>query len=218
MLEPDYRCLVLTKRRATVAIGPNPLGLCHFAIGEHEQAIELFQWRCNAATATPRYKWDALLAFAPYLLRQYDLDCRGPAKPHTLIPITSRCSRSEPQRWRKWDRRMKPQTRPRHPGSFKWISFHNCRPAPAKFPLEKPGRHCPLPRGAFESGGPLGLIQSIGFACKRAIAGRSRTSWDETHASISKNCAPRFACVESTLNRIQPKAPPQRGRVTPSSF
>jgi adenylate cyclase len=48
------------------------LGLCHFAIGEHEQAIELFSTAVQRGNSDPRYKWTALLAFAHYLLRQYD--------------------------------------------------------------------------------------------------------------------------------------------------
>src|SRR5262249_61854447 len=48
------------------------LGLCHFAIGEHERAIELFSMAVQRRNSHPRYKLDALLGFAHYLLRQYD--------------------------------------------------------------------------------------------------------------------------------------------------
>jgi len=48
------------------------LGLCHFVIGEHEQAIGLFSTAVQRGNSDPRYKWDALLAFAHYLSRQYD--------------------------------------------------------------------------------------------------------------------------------------------------
>jgi tetratricopeptide (TPR) repeat protein len=48
------------------------LGMCHFAIGEHEQAIELFSMAVQRGNSDPRYKWNALLAFAHYLSRQYD--------------------------------------------------------------------------------------------------------------------------------------------------
>jgi adenylate cyclase len=48
------------------------LGLCHFAIGDHEQAVELFSTAVQRGNSDPRYKWTALLAFAHYLLRQYD--------------------------------------------------------------------------------------------------------------------------------------------------
>lgn len=48
------------------------LGLCHFVSGEHEQAIELFSMAVQRGNSDPRYKWTALLAFAHYLLRQYD--------------------------------------------------------------------------------------------------------------------------------------------------
>ena len=44
----------------------------HFAIGEHEQAIELFSTAVQRGNSDPRYKWTALLAFTHYLLRQYD--------------------------------------------------------------------------------------------------------------------------------------------------
>jgi tetratricopeptide (TPR) repeat protein len=48
------------------------LGLCHFAIGEHQQAIELFSTAVQRGNSDPRYRWDALLAFAHYMLGQYD--------------------------------------------------------------------------------------------------------------------------------------------------
>jgi adenylate cyclase len=48
------------------------LGLCHFSRGEHQQAIELFSMAVRRGNSDPRYKWDALLAFAHYMLGQYD--------------------------------------------------------------------------------------------------------------------------------------------------
>lgn len=48
------------------------LGICHFAIGEHAKAIELFSTAVQRGNSDPRYKWNALLAFAHYLSRQYD--------------------------------------------------------------------------------------------------------------------------------------------------
>jgi adenylate cyclase len=48
------------------------LGLCHFSRGEHERAIELFSMAVQRGSSDPRFRWDALLAFAHYLLRQYD--------------------------------------------------------------------------------------------------------------------------------------------------
>src|SRR6201996_8848649 len=48
------------------------LGLCHFSSGEHQQAIELFSLAVQRGNSDPRYKWNALLAFAHYLLGQYD--------------------------------------------------------------------------------------------------------------------------------------------------
>jgi adenylate cyclase len=53
------------------------LGLCHFVIGEHEQAVELFSTAVQRGNSDPRYKWTALLAFAHYLLRQYDAALSG---------------------------------------------------------------------------------------------------------------------------------------------
>ena len=48
------------------------LGFCHFSRGEHPQAIELFSMAVRRGNSDPRYKWDALLAFAHYMLGQYD--------------------------------------------------------------------------------------------------------------------------------------------------
>jgi TolB-like protein/class 3 adenylate cyclase len=48
------------------------LGLCHFSSGEHQQAIELFSMAVQRGNSDPRYRWDALLAFAHYMLKQYD--------------------------------------------------------------------------------------------------------------------------------------------------
>ena len=48
------------------------LGICHFSEGEHQQAIELFSTAVQRGNSDPRYKWTALLAFAHYLLKQYD--------------------------------------------------------------------------------------------------------------------------------------------------
>ncbi len=48
------------------------LGIAHFARGEHQQAIELFSMAVQRGNSDPRYKWEALLAFGHYLLRQYD--------------------------------------------------------------------------------------------------------------------------------------------------
>jgi adenylate cyclase len=48
------------------------LGLCHFSSGDHQQAIELFSMAVQRGNSDPRYRWDALLAFAHYMLKQYD--------------------------------------------------------------------------------------------------------------------------------------------------
>ena len=48
------------------------LGICHFVIGEHRQAIELFSTAVQRGNSDPRYQWAAVSAFSHYLLRQYD--------------------------------------------------------------------------------------------------------------------------------------------------
>lgn len=48
------------------------LGICHFVIGEHRQAIELFSMAAQRDNSDPRYQWAALNAFSHYLVRQYD--------------------------------------------------------------------------------------------------------------------------------------------------
>lgn len=48
------------------------LGICHFVIGEHRQAIELFSMAAQRDNNDPRYQWAALNAFSHYLVRQYD--------------------------------------------------------------------------------------------------------------------------------------------------
>jgi adenylate cyclase len=76
-MEGSHHAAMEAARRA-VSLNPYDmgaqgiLGLCHFAIGEHEQAIELFSMAVQRGNSDPRYKWDALLAFAHYLLKQYD--------------------------------------------------------------------------------------------------------------------------------------------------
>ncbi|MGY8668097.1 tetratricopeptide repeat protein [Bradyrhizobium sp. UFLA05-109] len=48
------------------------LGICHFVIGEHRQAIELFSTAAQRGNSDPRYQWAALNAFSHYMLGQYD--------------------------------------------------------------------------------------------------------------------------------------------------
>jgi adenylate cyclase len=48
------------------------LGFCHFVIGEHRQAIELFSTAVQRGNTDPRFQWGALNAFSHYLLGQYD--------------------------------------------------------------------------------------------------------------------------------------------------
>ena len=48
------------------------LGLCYFSAGDHQRAIELFSMAVQRGNSDPRYRWDALLAFAHFMLKQYD--------------------------------------------------------------------------------------------------------------------------------------------------
>jgi adenylate cyclase len=48
------------------------LGMCHFVIGEHRKAIELFSMAAQRGNSDPRYQWAALNAFSHYLVGQYD--------------------------------------------------------------------------------------------------------------------------------------------------
>jgi len=48
------------------------LGICHFVVGEHRQAVELFSAAAQRGNSDPRYQWAALNAFSHYLLGQYD--------------------------------------------------------------------------------------------------------------------------------------------------
>ena len=64
--------------RKAVALNPydmgarGVLGVCHFAIGEHDHAIELFSTAAQRGNSDPRYQWGVLSAFSHYLLGQYD--------------------------------------------------------------------------------------------------------------------------------------------------
>jgi TolB-like protein/class 3 adenylate cyclase/Tfp pilus assembly protein PilF len=64
--------------RKAVALNPydmgarGVLGVCHFAIGEHSHAIELFSTAAQRGNSDPRYQWGVLSAFSHYLLGQYD--------------------------------------------------------------------------------------------------------------------------------------------------
>jgi len=48
------------------------LGICHLAIGDHREAIELFSTAVQRGNSDPRYQWAVLNAFSHYLLGQYD--------------------------------------------------------------------------------------------------------------------------------------------------
>jgi adenylate cyclase len=48
------------------------LGICHFVMGEHREAIELFSTAVQRGNSDPRFQWAALNAFSHYLLGQYD--------------------------------------------------------------------------------------------------------------------------------------------------
>ena len=76
-LEGHYEAAMDAAKRA-VALNPydngarGVLGICHFAIGEHREAIELFSMAAQRDNSDPRYQWAALNAFSHYLLGQYD--------------------------------------------------------------------------------------------------------------------------------------------------
>src|SRR5438309_10164616 len=76
-LEGHYEAAMDAAKRA-VALNPydngarGVLGICHFVIGEHRQAIELFSMAAQRDNSDPRYQWAALNAFSHYLVGQYD--------------------------------------------------------------------------------------------------------------------------------------------------
>ncbi|RXH11121.1 adenylate/guanylate cyclase domain-containing protein [Bradyrhizobium guangzhouense] len=76
-MEGHYEAAMDAAKRA-VALNPydmgarGVLGICHFIIGEHRQAIELFSMAAQRGNSDPRYQWATLNAFSHYLLRQYD--------------------------------------------------------------------------------------------------------------------------------------------------
>jgi adenylate cyclase len=47
-------------------------GICHFVAGEHREAIELLSMVAQRGNGDPRYQWAASIAFAHYLVGQYD--------------------------------------------------------------------------------------------------------------------------------------------------
>ena len=76
-MEGHYEAAMDAAKRA-VALNPydmgarGVLGICHFVIGEHREAIELFSMAAQRDNSDPRYQWAALNAFSHYLLGQYD--------------------------------------------------------------------------------------------------------------------------------------------------
>lgn len=76
-MEGNYEAAMDAAKRA-VALNPydmgarGVLGICHFIIGEHRQAIELFSMAAQRGNSDPRYQWAALNAFSHYLVGQYD--------------------------------------------------------------------------------------------------------------------------------------------------
>jgi adenylate cyclase len=76
-MEGNYDIAMEAAKRA-VSLNPYDmgaratLGIAHFVSGEHQQAIELFSTAVQRGNSDPRYRWDALLAFSHYLLKQYD--------------------------------------------------------------------------------------------------------------------------------------------------
>jgi adenylate cyclase len=76
-MEGNYDAAMNAARKA-VELNPydmgarGVLGICHFVIGEHRQAIELFSTAFQRGNSDPRFQWPALNAFSHYLLGQYD--------------------------------------------------------------------------------------------------------------------------------------------------
>ena len=76
-IEGHYEAAMAASKRA-VELNPydmgarGVLGMCHFVIGEHRQAIELFSMAAQRGNSDPRYQWAALNAFSHYLVGQYD--------------------------------------------------------------------------------------------------------------------------------------------------
>jgi len=64
--------------KRAVALNPYDMGargvqgICHLAVGEHREAIELFSMAVQRGNSDPRYQWAASSAFSHYLLGQYD--------------------------------------------------------------------------------------------------------------------------------------------------
>jgi adenylate cyclase len=76
-MEGNYDAAMNAARKA-VELNPydmgarGVLGICHFVVGEHRQAIELFSTAFQRGNSDPRFQWPALSAFSHYLLGQYD--------------------------------------------------------------------------------------------------------------------------------------------------
>ncbi|HEY0567936.1 MAG TPA: tetratricopeptide repeat protein [Xanthobacteraceae bacterium] len=76
-IEGHYEAAMAASQRA-VELNPydmgarGVLGMCHFMIGEHRKAIELFSMAAQRGNSDPRYQWAALNAFSHYLVGQYD--------------------------------------------------------------------------------------------------------------------------------------------------
>jgi len=47
-------------------------GICHLAVGEHREAVELLSMAVQRGNSDPRYQWAASTAFSHYLLGQYE--------------------------------------------------------------------------------------------------------------------------------------------------
>jgi adenylate cyclase len=88
-MEGNYDTAMEAAKRA-VSLNPYDmgaraiLGIARFVSGEHQQAIELFSMAVQRGNSDPRYRWDALLAFAHYLLQQYDA-CLSWAREATFL-------------------------------------------------------------------------------------------------------------------------------------
>jgi TolB-like protein/class 3 adenylate cyclase len=76
-MDGDHEVAMAAARKA-VELNPydmgaqGVLGTCHFMMGEHGPATELFAAAAQRGNSDPRYQFAALSAFSHYLLRQYD--------------------------------------------------------------------------------------------------------------------------------------------------
>ena len=148
------------------------LGICHFVIGEHRQAIELFSTAVQRGNSDPRFQWAALNAFSHYLLGQYDASLSWAREalylnPNHLQVLAVRAA-ALAQLGRTEEAAKATEV------LLNQLSGSDRRAAPQEFPLEKPGRHRPLSGRTFEGRRALEQIESC-RACVKALGLGART-------------------------------------------